>query len=70
MRRNSLLIALCLLAPPSLLAQEPTASPDVHADLARGRTLYVTYCARCHGMTGGGGEGPSPGPARAAPGAG
>ena len=59
MRRNSLLIALCLLAPPSLLAQEPTASPDVHADLARGRTLYVTYCARCHGMTGGGGEGPS-----------
>ena len=57
-RRIPLLIALCLVASPSL-AQEPTVTPEVHAYLARGRTLYVAYCARCHGMTGGGGEGPS-----------
>lgn len=28
-------------------------------DLVRGRIHYVAACARCHGVTGGGGEGPS-----------
>ena len=55
----SLLITLCLVAPPALLAQEPTGQPEPHGDLVQGRNLYVAACARCHGMTGGGGEGPS-----------
>lgn len=61
LRRLLLLVALWLVMPPSLLAQEsqdPMGS-EAHADLSRGRNLYVAYCARCHGMTGGGGEGPS-----------
>jgi putative heme-binding domain-containing protein len=28
-------------------------------DLDKGREIFVTYCARCHGINGGGGEGPA-----------
>ncbi len=41
-------------ATPQVASQE-AAEP---ADLAHGRTLYVAHCGRCHGMDGGGGEGP------------
>lgn len=64
MQRPLLLVTLCLMASSSLLAddaqdaQGPMGSA-AHADLSRGRDLYVAYCARCHGMTGGGGEGPT-----------
>ncbi len=34
------------------------ATPQTPADLAHGRTLYAAHCGRCHGMDGGGGEGP------------
>lgn len=27
--------------------------------LSKGREIFVTYCSRCHGMTGAGGEGPA-----------
>jgi len=50
-----------------LIAVGPTAVQDAAAqdvgpaegDLARGRVHYVASCARCHGMLGAGGEGPS-----------
>lgn len=48
-RFASLLFGLCLLA--GSLAQGQ--------DLENGETLYRTLCARCHGMLGEGGEGPS-----------
>jgi cytochrome c oxidase cbb3-type subunit III len=28
-------------------------------DLDKGREIFITYCARCHGINGGGGEGPA-----------
>lgn len=51
------------LLPPLLLAlvgsmvAPPAATPQV--DLAQGRQLYAGSCSRCHGISGGGGEGPS-----------
>ncbi len=39
----------------SLLSTFPASSQD----LENGQTLYQTLCARCHGMLGEGGEGPS-----------
>ena len=39
----------------SLLSAFPASSQD----LENGQTLYQTLCARCHGMLGEGGEGPS-----------
>jgi cytochrome c oxidase cbb3-type subunit 3 len=38
-------------------AQEPEAGADAE-DLANGRVHYIASCARCHGVNGGGGEGP------------
>ena len=38
-------------------AQEPDAGADAE-DLANGRVHYIASCARCHGVNGGGGEGP------------
>ena len=73
-RRVPVLIAWCLVVASALtqevraLAQETqaqeaqpqeTQASESHADAAKGRPLYAAYCARCHGMTGGGGEGPS-----------
>jgi cytochrome c oxidase cbb3-type subunit 3 len=39
-----------------LLAQATGAASE--ADLAAGRVSYMASCARCHGVNGGGGEGP------------
>ena len=41
-----------------VVPQEPAAQAPQAADLAHGRTLYVAHCGRCHGIDGGGGEGP------------
>lgn len=41
--------------PPAATAQD-TSDPDT--ELAQGRTHYIASCARCHGVDGGGGEGP------------
>ncbi len=49
-----LLVAM-LASGPALGAAQQTASAD---ELARGRMHYVASCARCHGVNGGGGEGP------------
>ncbi len=52
-------MALGLDAAPVESAQEPAdAAAEQPADLAHGRTLYVAHCGRCHGIDGGGGEGP------------
>ena len=40
------------------LALSFPATAQQPADLSHGRTLYVAHCGRCHGMDGGGGEGP------------
>lgn len=44
------------LAPCDASAQED--EPAVGADLESGRSHYLANCARCHGVNGGGGEGP------------
>jgi cytochrome c oxidase cbb3-type subunit III len=36
-----------------------TTANGQEKDLAKGREIFVTYCARCHGINGGGGEGPA-----------
>jgi len=41
-----------------LLVLQATANGQ-EKDLAKGREIFVTYCARCHGINGGGGEGPA-----------
>lgn len=51
------------LEPLGLIFQEAslTVSPSTvqqPPNVAHGRTLYVAHCGRCHGMEGGGGEGP------------
>ncbi len=55
-----LAVALAALAAPAA-AQDATTSasaiPD-SADLEIGRASYLANCARCHGVDGGGGEGP------------
>ncbi len=45
----TLLVSLALCLP---------ATAQQSADLSHGRTLYVAHCGRCHGLDGGGGEGP------------
>ena len=51
-------IALFLLTG-TVLATNQTADSPGQADLSRGETLFRVHCARCHGMLGEGGEGPS-----------
>jgi cytochrome c oxidase cbb3-type subunit 3 len=51
----ALMLSVLSSAAPAL-AQDAGARSD--QDLARGRMLYVASCARCHGVNGGGGEGP------------
>jgi len=56
-RSAELLSLLVLLTPAQLaVAQAPATSAD--QELAAGRTAYIASCARCHGVDGGGGEGP------------
>lgn len=50
------LLAGGLASPQRLAAQEPDA--DGVEDLEKGRGHYVASCAPCHGVQGGGGEGP------------
>ena len=49
------LLALMLLVPGPPPGSQP-ATPD---SLARGRLIFESQCARCHGITGGGAMGPS-----------
>ncbi len=43
----------------AVIGEEPEiVASQESPDPARGRRLYVAHCARCHGMDGGGGEGP------------
>ena len=51
-------VLLVLVASASPDAQSPLANLT-DADLAMGKRLYGGMCARCHGMNGMGGEGPS-----------
>ena len=54
--KNYLLRSLALI----LWAVAISCSPAVFAqDLENGQQLFQTLCSRCHGMLGGGGEGPS-----------
>jgi len=55
-RSSCLLTALTLFVGSSASAQQ-TASLTAD-ELAKGRAHYVASCARCHGVNGGGGEGP------------
>lgn len=52
---SPLSVGISLLTAVGLLA----ASPSQAQNLENGQTLYQTLCARCHGMLGEGGEGPS-----------
>ena len=46
-------------AAPAAASNEPKAPPAPVADLAEGGTIFVRYCAVCHGREGVGGIGPS-----------
>lgn len=50
-------IILTLPVRPASVEAQQSAGSDT-PDLARGRSHYVASCARCHGVGGGGGEGP------------
>jgi putative heme-binding domain-containing protein len=47
---------LCIV---NLLFAVSATSVGQEKDLDKGREIFVTYCARCHGINGGGGEGPA-----------
>ena len=54
------LVAALVAGVVPVLAQEAPEPPQVtEAGLERGEMLYEAHCARCHGMLGQGGEGPS-----------
>ena len=55
MRRK---LSLCYLKPLTFLLALFTI-PATGQDLENGQQLFQTLCARCHGMLGEGGEGPS-----------
>ncbi len=66
--RTTLCLCTALLLTPATWANQPedngqsSASPIPamnETDLAAGRQLFSVHCARCHGMQGDGGEGPS-----------
>ena len=40
------------------LPSQDAAEAEQPADITHGRTLYIAHCGRCHGVDGGGGEGP------------
>ena len=50
-------LTLFVIACSSARAQ-PAEFAQEAAELSRGQSYYVAACARCHGVTGGGGEGP------------
>lgn len=51
-------ITLCALFS-SLLRAQPADISSSDEDLSRGQNYYIAACARCHGVNGNGGEGPS-----------
>ncbi|MEE2710892.1 MAG: c-type cytochrome [Gemmatimonadota bacterium] len=55
MCRLALILAVCCTS----LASAQTTDHRTEIDLGLGKTVYVGYCARCHGVKGDGGTGPS-----------
>jgi putative heme-binding domain-containing protein len=55
--KRSCLVAACVIVAGNALAREPEPSAAAPAD--RGRRLFDIHCSRCHGVGGGGGEGPA-----------
>ena len=55
MRRLALILAACF----TTLGSAQTTDRREKIDLGLGKTVYVGYCARCHGVKGDGGTGPS-----------
>jgi putative heme-binding domain-containing protein len=55
-----ILLACCLILPFSetLVAQD-AENLTLAEDVEKGRQLFTSYCARCHGIYGGGGTGPN-----------
>ncbi|HEX5230260.1 MAG TPA: c-type cytochrome [Bryobacteraceae bacterium] len=47
------------IAIPALLAAASLATAQERPTLAKGKRLFSDLCSRCHGLTGGGGEGPN-----------
>lgn len=47
------------LASLAIFASSTPATAQIEDSLARAERLYVAQCARCHGVDGGGGEGPA-----------
>lgn len=60
-RTFALAAGLCLF-----LSTVPLSAQDLPADLTRGKTLYQTHCATCHGPAGRG-DGPTAESLRVAP---
>jgi cytochrome c oxidase cbb3-type subunit III len=58
--RSALAFVLALLAGLTVAARAAaqTTNSVSEQDLERGKTHYIASCARCHGVNGGGGEGP------------
>lgn len=52
------LLTLVLLAAAAPTSIQDTDPPRTGGDLARGRRLFESQCARCHGLKGTGGSGP------------
>lgn len=61
LKRIRMAVGICVLAAlPVTVCLAATEVPDRPAeDLEAGQALFRTHCARCHGMLGEGGEGPS-----------
>jgi putative heme-binding domain-containing protein len=55
-RTTALLAVLVLFTPSEGASAQAVATTD--QDLTAGRSAYIASCARCHGVDGGGGEGP------------
>ena len=57
--RMSLRTVILYLVAVSFVAAQPASSSVGEQNLAEGRMKFQNHCARCHGMKGAGGMGPS-----------